>query len=152
MQSQIGGGDRSGPGICLMCGGYALDATGGCISDARHHATAFLDRAGAEHHLPVSQRVGDLTELVVSGLVTNVVKCAPGPVLRELRVATGMVDVVVCDSDPAVPTVRPADPGRAGQHGMEIVQAVTEELLIEQEPVGTRITARIAPTDTHSPT
>ncbi|MET9932354.1 MULTISPECIES: ATP-binding protein [unclassified Streptomyces] len=133
-----------------MRAGYALDGTGGCISDARHHATAFLDKARAQHHLPVSQRVRDLTELVVSELVTNVVKYAPGPVLMELRITADMVDVVIWDSDPAIPSVRPADPGRVGQHGMEIIQAVTEELFIEQEPVGKRITARITLTDTLS--
>ncbi|MFD3844165.1 ATP-binding protein, partial [Streptomyces sp. NPDC058642] len=31
-----------------------------------------------------------------------------------------------------------------GQHGLEIVKAVTEDLFIEQEPVGKRITARLA--------
>lgn len=38
---------------------------------------------------------------------------------------------------------RAADPGRVGQHGLEIVQAVTESLFMEQEPLGKRITARI---------
>ncbi|MFF1721131.1 ATP-binding protein [Streptomyces sviceus] len=52
-------------------------------------------------------------------------------------------DVVVWDSDPAEPAARAADPGRIGQHGLEIVKAVTEDLFIEQEPVGKRITARI---------
>jgi hypothetical protein len=47
-----------------------------------------------------------------------------------------------------VPEARPADPGRIGQHGLEIVKVATEELLIEQEPVGKRITARIALSDT----
>ena len=52
--------------------------------------------------------------------------------------------MVVWDSEPAVPAARPADPARIGQHGLEIVKAVTEELLIEQEPLDKRITARIA--------
>ncbi|MGQ4366105.1 ATP-binding protein, partial [Streptomyces sp. SAS_272] len=58
------------------------------------------------------------------------------------------VDVVVWDSDPTVPGARGADPGRVGQHGLEIVEAVSEELFMEQEPVGKRITARIALSDT----
>jgi hypothetical protein len=61
----------------------------------------------------------------------------------ELRIAIARVDVVVWDSDPTLPAARAADPGRIGQHGLEIVKAVTEGLLIEQEPVGKRITARI---------
>ncbi|MDQ0933231.1 ATP-binding protein [Streptomyces turgidiscabies] len=130
-----------------MRAGYALDGADGCISDARHHAVAFLDRARAVHHLPVSERARDITQLVVSELVTNALKYAPGPVLMELRVNAHAVDVVVWDSDPLVPAARAADPGRIGQHGLEIVKAVTEDLLIEQEPVGKRVTARIALSD-----
>ncbi|MFF1443456.1 ATP-binding protein [Streptomyces sp. NPDC058295] len=132
----------------LLRAGYALDGEDGCIADARHHAVAFLDRAHTDHRLPVSARARDLTQLVVSELVTNALKYAPGPVLMELRITVGAVDVVVWDSDPAVPAARPADPDRIGQHGLEIVKAVTENLFIAQEPVGKRITARIALTGT----
>ncbi|MFH0176544.1 ATP-binding protein [Streptomyces cacaoi] len=127
----------------LMRAGYALGGDDSCIADARHHAAAFLDQAVAEHHLPVSARARDLTQLVVSELVTNARKYAPGPVLMELRITAHAVDVVVWDSDPTVPAARPADPDRIGQHGLEIVKAVTEDLVIEQQPVGKRITARI---------
>jgi anti-sigma regulatory factor (Ser/Thr protein kinase) len=130
-----------------MRAGYALDGDDGCIADARHHAIAFLDQACADHQLPVSSRARDLTQLVVSELVTNALKYAPGPVLMELRINAHTVDVVVWDSDPAVPAARAADPGRIGQHGLEIVKAVTEDLFTEQEPVGKRITARIALAD-----
>ena len=126
-----------------MRAGYALDGGDGCIADARHHAVAFLDRARADHRLPVSARTRDLAQLVVSELVTNALKYAPGPVLMELRITAHAVDVVVWDSDPTVPAARPADPDRIGQHGLEIVKAVTAELFVEQEPVGKRITARL---------
>ncbi|MFJ4873370.1 ATP-binding protein [Streptomyces sp. NPDC088757] len=147
------GGDaaQSLPDGYLIRVGYAFDGDDGCIADARHHATAFLNKARAEHHLTVSDRARDLTVLVVSELVTNVLKYAPGPVLMELRATAEVVDVVVWDSDPTVPMPRATDPGRVGQHGMEIVRAVTEELFVEQEPVGKRITARIALSDTLSP-
>ncbi|WP_371664788.1 ATP-binding protein [Streptomyces sp. NBC_00280] len=131
-----------------MRAGYALDGDDGCIADARHHALGFLDRACTDHRLPVSERARDLTQLVVSELVTNALKYAPGPVLMELRINALAVDVVVWDSDPIVPAARAADPGRIGQHGLEIVKAVTEDLFTEREPVGKRITARIALSDT----
>ncbi|MFC7795363.1 ATP-binding protein [Streptomyces cinereoruber] len=131
-----------------MYAGYTLEGGGGRIAQARRHAAAFLETARTEHGLPVSQRARDLTELVVSELVTNAHKYAPGPVLMELRISTGHVDIVVRDSDPAVPAARAADPGRVGQHGLEIIKAVAEELLIEQEPAGKRITARLALADT----
>ncbi|WP_203690922.1 ATP-binding protein [Streptomyces sp. SID12488] len=115
-----------------------------CIADARRHTIAFLDQARTDHDLPVSQRARDITQLVVSELVTNAVKYAPGPVRMELRINAHAVDIVVRDSDPVMPAARAADPGRIGQHGLEVVKAITEELLIEREPVGKRVTARIA--------
>ncbi|GAA3901976.1 ATP-binding protein [Streptomyces lacrimifluminis] len=127
-----------------MRAGYALGGDDGCISDARHHAVAFLDQARADHHLYAPTDVRDFVQLVVSELVTNARKYAPGPVLLELRINARAVEVVVWDSEPSVPAARAADPGRIGQHGLEIVKAVTEDLFIEQESVGKRITARIA--------
>ncbi|MEU5184678.1 ATP-binding protein [Streptomyces longwoodensis] len=127
-----------------MRAGFALAGGGGSIADARHHAAAFLDQAHTDHQVPVSARVRDLAQLVISELVTNARKYAPGPVLVEMRVSARAVDIVVRDSVPTVPTARAADPGRVGQHGLEIVQAVTDWLFVEQDPVGKRITARIA--------
>ncbi|MGW0916877.1 ATP-binding protein [Streptomyces sp. NPDC002784] len=130
-----------------MRAGYALSGYDGCIAEARHHAAAFLEKARTDHHLPVPARARDLTQLVVSELVTNARKYAPGPVLLELCINARAVDVVVWDSDPTVPAARATDPDRIGQHGLEIVKAVTEALFTEQEPVGKHITARIALSD-----
>lgn len=144
VESHADGDGCTTPNVFLMRAGYALGGDDGCIADARHHAVAFLDRAHAEHQLSVPARVRDLVQLVVSELVTNARKYAPGPVLLELRVNASAVDVVVWDSEPTVPAARSTDPGRVGQHGLEIVKAIAEALFIEQEPVGKRITARIA--------
>ena len=86
----------------------------------------------------------DLTRLVVSEPVTNARKYGPGPVLMKLRVAGDLVEVVVRDSDPVLPVARVADAGRAGQHGLEMVMAVAQGFEVQREPVGKRITARIA--------
>ncbi|MFF3313519.1 ATP-binding protein [Streptomyces sp. NPDC002952] len=134
----------------LMVAGYALDWDGGCIADARHHAAAFFERAQAEHRLAVPASVVELSQLVVSELVTNARKYTRGPVRMEVRLTRTAVDIIVWESDPAVPVARTADPGRIGQHGLEIVQAVTTSLSIDQEPVGKRITARLALTGTTS--
>ncbi|MFC9128054.1 ATP-binding protein [Streptomyces sp. NPDC057099] len=141
-------GDRTEPGDRPTQVGYALGGDDGCIAEARHHAADFLTRLREEHGLDVSPRAMDLTQLVVSELVTNSRKYAPGPVLMELRVAGASVEVAVWDSDPAVPAARAADPDRVGQHGLEIVKAVAQDLDIERQPVGKRITARISLTDT----
>jgi anti-sigma regulatory factor (Ser/Thr protein kinase) len=122
----------------------ALDGDGSCIAEARRHAVGFLTCVQAEHGLPVSARAMDLTQLVVSELVTNARKYAPGPVLMELRVVGDVVEVTVWDSDPVLPVARAADPGRVGQHGLEIVMAIAQGFQVQREPVGKRVTARIA--------
>ncbi|WP_234352828.1 ATP-binding protein [Streptomyces sp. NRRL B-1140] len=127
--------------------GFALGGDDGCIADARQHAAAFLDQAGEEYGLLITARVRDLTQLVVSELVTNACKYAPGPVLVELGLTAGAVEVAVWDSGPELPTARAADPGRIGGHGLEIVKAVSEGLSVDREAVGKRITARIALTE-----
>ncbi|MFF1442732.1 ATP-binding protein [Streptomyces sp. NPDC058295] len=113
------------------------------MARARHLAVGFLARVQAEYGLPVSQRAVDLTQLVVSELVTNARKYAPGPALMDLRIVGDAVEVVVWDCDPVLPVARAADAGRVGQHGLEIVMAVAQGFAAQREPVGKRITARI---------
>ncbi|MFG3250377.1 ATP-binding protein [Streptomyces sp. NPDC048187] len=127
-----------------MRAGAALDGDGGCIARARHLAGTFLTRAQSEHGVLVSQRAMDLTQLVVSELVTNARKYAPGPALMDLRLDDGTVEVAVWDSDPVLPIARAADAGRVGQHGLEIVMAVAQGFEARREPVGKRITVRLA--------
>ncbi|MEY9490676.1 anti-sigma regulatory factor (Ser/Thr protein kinase) [Streptomyces calvus] len=123
---------------------YALDGDGAWIAQARHLAAAFLANVRSEDGLPVSTRAMEITQLVVSELVTNARKYAPGPVGLDLRVADGTVEVVVRDGNPQAPVARSADPGRVGQHGLEIVMAVAQALDVRQEPAGKSITARIS--------
>ncbi len=85
-----------------------------------------------------------MTQLVVSELVTNARKYAPGPVLLDLLITGNLLEVAVWDSGPVLPMARAADVGRVGQHGLEIVMAVCRSFEARREPVGKRITARIA--------
>ncbi|CAL9340361.1 ATP-binding protein [Streptomyces cellulosae] len=123
---------------------YALNAEGAWIAQARHLAAEFLGRARTEDGLPVPERVVEITQLVVSELVTNARKYAPGPVALDLRIFGDAVEVVVRDGNPEVPRPRDADPGRVGQHGLEIVMAVAEALDVRQEAEGKSVAARIA--------
>ncbi|MER5583287.1 ATP-binding protein [Streptomyces asoensis] len=141
--SHTGGVSRIGPVEHLIRAGYALDEGDGCIAEARRHVLAFFDQAEADYRVLVRARARDLTQLVVSELVTNACKYAPGPVLVELGINLHAVDVVVWDSNPVVPAARAADPDRVGQHGLEIAKAVSEVLFVEPQSVGKRITARI---------
>ncbi|MFE5218363.1 MULTISPECIES: ATP-binding protein [unclassified Streptomyces] len=121
----------------------ALDGQGGCIAEARHWAAGFLVRMLVERGIVVSQRAVELTQLVVSELVTNAQKYAPGPVLLDLRIAGGLVEVRVWDGDPVLPVARAADAGRVGQHGLGIVLAVCQGFEVMRELVGKRLTARL---------
>ncbi|MFB6638931.1 ATP-binding protein [Streptomyces chartreusis] len=122
----------------------ALEGDGTTIAQARHLAADFLKRTQVKHGVGVSQRGMDLAQLVVSELVTNARKYAPGPVLMHLRIDGDVVEVEVWDSDPVLPVARAADASRVGQHGLEIVMAVARGFEAQRKPVGKRITARIA--------
>jgi anti-sigma regulatory factor (Ser/Thr protein kinase) len=143
MEPVLLGGAESAWDAEVMRTAAALDGDGTCIAEARHLAAGFLTRARAEHGLPVTDRAMGLTQLVVSELVTNARKYASGPILMDLRIVGDTVEVAVWDSDPVLPVARAADPGRVGQHGLEIVMAVVQSFEARREPVGKRVTARI---------
>ncbi|WP_078959783.1 ATP-binding protein [Streptomyces sp. NRRL B-24085] len=138
-----GEGDATG-GIAVLETAAALEGDFSCIAQARDLVADFLSRVRADHGLQVSARAMDVTQLVVSELVTNARKYAPGPAMLELRVAGATVEVTVWDSDPSLPVARAAEPGRVGQHGLEIVMAVAHSFEAHREPVGKRITVSIA--------
>ncbi|WP_374106185.1 ATP-binding protein [Streptomyces sp. BV286] len=137
------GGDNGAGGGGPVQDAVALEGEGPVIARARHGAVGFLSRVRAGYGLPVSARAKDLTQWVVSELVTNARRHAPGPVYMELRICGFAVEVVVRDGDPVLPVARTADAGRVGQQGLEIVTAVAESLGIRREPAGKRVTARI---------
>ncbi|MFF8670082.1 ATP-binding protein [Streptomyces sp. NPDC015242] len=133
-------------GRALPEGPISLSATfegGEAIARARDHAGVFLRNLEREHGVPVPERVMNLVQLVVSELVTNTRKYAPGPSSLTLRAHQGAVSVTVWDTEPRLPVVRGADPVRVGQHGLEIVLAVCRSLEVHPEPAGKRITATI---------
>ncbi|GAA3068181.1 ATP-binding protein [Streptomyces glomeratus] len=117
------------------------------IAAARDLARTFLADLQAVHGLPVSGRVMGMVQLVVSELVTNARKYAPGPCMLTLEATDGALDITVWDSEPTLPIARAADPGRVGQHGLEIILTVSEGFTARREPVGKRITATIALAD-----
>jgi signal transduction histidine kinase len=117
------------------------------IAQARDRAGAFLRDLRVEHGVPVPERVVNVVQLVVSELVTNSRKYAPGPSLLTLEARDDSVAVSVWDTEPHLPVVRGADPVRVGQHGLEIVRAVCESLVVRREPVGKRVTATIGLTE-----
>jgi anti-sigma regulatory factor (Ser/Thr protein kinase) len=117
------------------------------IADARDMARNFLERLQAVHGLPVSQRAIGMAQLIVSELVTNARKYAPGPCLLTLEAGRGAVEITVWDSSTTLPLILAPDPARIGQHGLEIVIALCRSFEIHREPVGKRITAALTLAD-----
>lgn len=113
------------------------------IAGARRAARSFMTGVQAVHGLPVSDRAMSMVELVVSELVTNAYKYAPGPCLLDLEVRDGVVEISVWDTGAQLPSVSPADPSRVGQHGLEITMAVCRSFEVRREPVGKRVKVTI---------
>ncbi|MFJ9831235.1 ATP-binding protein [Streptomyces sp. NPDC101169] len=114
------------------------------IAAARTLARSFLADLTAVHGVAVSERVLHVVQLVVSELVTNARKYAPGPCLLTIQARAGAVEVIVRDSGSSLPTVREPDPGRVGQHGLEIVMAACRSFEMRREPQGKLVRAAVA--------
>ncbi|MGW0819322.1 ATP-binding protein [Streptomyces viridiviolaceus] len=121
----------------------AYEGSSSDIARGRELARDFLARVQAAYGLPVSDRAMDVVQLVVSELLTNACKYAPGPSVVDLRLTGGGVEVTVWDSDPMLPVAEAADPGRVGRHGLEIVMAVCQSFEVHREAVGKRTTAEV---------
>ncbi|GGY10072.1 ATP-binding protein [Streptomyces minutiscleroticus] len=121
----------------------AYEGAAADVARARELARGFLARLQGVYGVPVSERVMDTVQLVVSELLTNACKYAPGPCLLDLELTAGQVDVTVWDSAAVLPLAKAADPGRVGQHGLEIVMAVSQGFAVHREPVGKRTTASV---------
>ncbi|MFC9343688.1 ATP-binding protein [Streptomyces sp. NPDC057020] len=117
------------------------------IAAARELARTFLTDVQAVHGLPVSERAMGVVPLVVSELVTNARKYAPGPCRLSLEVSGGAIEVTVWDSNPTPPAILAPDPARIGQHGLEIVMAVSQSFAVHREEMGKRITTAITLAD-----
>lgn len=121
------------------------DAEG--IAAARGVARDFLTQLQAVHGFPVSQRAMGMVQLVVSELVTNAFKHAPGRCVLALEAREGAVEVTVWDNSTTLPTSLAADPTRVGQHGLEIVMAVSRSFEMHRESAGKRVMAAVTLAD-----
>ncbi|MGI5041400.1 ATP-binding protein, partial [Streptomyces sp. JAC128] len=73
------------------------------VSHARHAAWDFVNELRAVHGIPVSDRAMGSVQLVVSELVTNAHKYAPGPCLLNLELTDGAVEIGVWDTESTLP-------------------------------------------------
>ena len=128
----------------VLSRGAVFDGDSGMIGEARRFAADFLTEIRTADDHPVPARVIGTAQLVVSELVTNACKYAPGPCLLDVVFDGDIVEITVWDTDSTLPVPRAAEPGRIGQHGLEIVIALCEGYDVRREPVGKRIKVRLA--------
>ncbi|MFE2052394.1 ATP-binding protein [Streptomyces sp. NPDC059459] len=119
----------------------------GCIARARAFASLFLDQLRTEWCATIGPRADGAVLLVVSELITNADRHSKGPYILELEGTDATVAVTVYDSSGAVPERFPRDPERVGRHGLEIVHALAEAVVVEHVPVGKRVRATIPLTE-----
>ncbi|MBT2440342.1 ATP-binding protein [Streptomyces sp. ISL-36] len=120
-----------------------FDGGVGMIAAARDFTADFLTASPAVRRGPPTPERIDLARLVVSELVTNVVRHAPGPCRLLLELFESVLEISVFDRREASPVPRGHDPRRIGQHGVEIVIAVCESVSVEPQPSGKRVRARL---------
>lgn len=121
-----------------------LNENGATISQARHFAAGFLKTLRDQHKVDVTTETLEITQLIVSELVTNARKYAPGPALLKLQIVGPTLRLHVWDSAPVRPEVRSADPERIGQHGLEIITALAQTVDMRSAPPGKWVTAHIS--------
>jgi anti-sigma regulatory factor (Ser/Thr protein kinase) len=106
-------------------------------AQAREAALAFLTEVD-DGHAPLPDRTRDDVELVVSELVTNALRHAPGACGLQVEMGPDghAVRVAVWDTSADAPVAQPHNGGRIGGHGLEIVQAVSRAMTVASRTAG----------------
>jgi anti-sigma regulatory factor (Ser/Thr protein kinase) len=119
--------------------GAAYDGAPGTIAAARRFAAGFIGRLRDEAGAPVTDESADTVRLVVSELVTNAIRYAPGPCLIDLELRGRQLRITLWDTEPHAPVPQAADPARIGGHGLEIVLALCSRFEVRQQAGGKRV-------------
>jgi anti-sigma regulatory factor (Ser/Thr protein kinase) len=115
-----------------------LDGLHGSVGAARDFASAFF--ADTNETLPEPVLADVL--LVVSELVTNAVRHAPGPCTLTLTRDTEQVTIAVSDGFAALPAPRSADlASGTGGFGWQLLRNLARHVRITARPNGKTITA-----------
>ncbi|MFI0088429.1 ATP-binding protein [Streptomyces bobili] len=114
-----------------------------CAANARQDLRAFLGHVPRAGFPPTPPALAMDAELAVSELVTNAVVHAPGPCGMTLQLSREELAITVWDSSTDEPAVRPADPRRIGGHGLRLVHAVSDRVVVALRATGKRITAHL---------
>ncbi|MEU6807429.1 ATP-binding protein [Streptomyces sp. NPDC046831] len=139
-------GDRGGeplPQPIRAAAAYG-GSTSGLIADARDLVRGVLVHTRSQRGTVVPEHVIASAQIVVSELVTNAFKYAHGTCQLRLEARADVLEVAVWDDSPAKPVARSPDPGRVGQHGLEIVKALCHSVEISSAAAGKWVTAVLA--------
>lgn len=139
--AQYAAREPSGPQPVISARAH-YDGRPGTTAAARDFTTEVLAGAQATHGLPITARTVEVARLIVSELITNALKHAPGPCLLDLT-ADGDLQITVWDTSATIPVPQEADAERIGQHGMEIVLMLCRSLDIEPHATGKRVRASL---------
>lgn len=115
-----------------------LDGASGCIAAARNATSAFLD----DQAPPTRPTYHDDVLLVVSELVTNAVRHAPGPLIFGLTLLRDGIEITVRDTDPRTPA--PRTPDLDGGRGWPIVQSLARDVQVFLHDDGKTVRAELA--------
>ncbi|MGW4275181.1 ATP-binding protein [Streptomyces seoulensis] len=112
------------------------------LADARSAARTLLAQAGCPSHDQVSQDA----QLVVSELVTNALRHAPGPgglLLEILTAAPARLRITVRDTSHHAPEPSDRDPGRVGGHGLHLITRLCDRFITSHHDGGKHVTAEL---------
>ncbi|MEV0975433.1 ATP-binding protein [Streptomyces sp. NPDC049915] len=140
LRNQAADEQGTGEPVTLRCS-VTWDGGTARVSDARHALRAFL--ACVRYRTPVPPPLVLDAELVVSELVTNAIRHAPGPCGLTLQLSDEELAITVRDTSTERPTVHRRDPQRVGGHGLHLVHAVSDHVAVTPHAVGKQITARL---------
>jgi anti-sigma regulatory factor (Ser/Thr protein kinase) len=125
--------DARPPEVCVD-----FDGVASCIAEAREAAVAFL-----RLHVPHARTTfRDDVLLVISELVTNAVRHAPGPLTLKLGLLPGGIGITVRDTSPSPPHSR--TPDRTGGRGWPIVQSLARRVRVVPGPNGKTVHVELA--------
>ncbi|MEU3888231.1 ATP-binding protein [Streptomyces sp. NPDC029041] len=125
--------------------GVAWAEGAACAVEARRALHAFLSHIPCTGRTPVPAPLAIDAELVVSELVTNAIRHAPGPCGMSLRLSGDGLAITVWDTSSEQPVVMRRDGRRFGGHGMHVVHTVSSEVTVVFLGDGKEITACLRP-------
>ncbi|MEW2249567.1 ATP-binding protein [Streptomyces sp. NPDC006975] len=134
--------DEPGPSVARRYSTAWDTADGVSIAEARAAVRTLLSEAG---HGPRDRSSQD-AQLVVSELVTNAVRHAPGPgaLLLEVTADGALLRVGVRDTSRHLPLLREHDPRRVGGHGLHLVGRLCDEVRAVPLDTGKQIVASLS--------